>query len=110
MVRKRRWVRTILCTSPEVCERIKQRVDRIMEMRTNIEAAMKNKEEAFKAVKFYEENRSFVFAQSLHLATQGTLNTLAVLKELGNKLKLFKMVRNVCCSLMCLCNLFYIIT
>jgi hypothetical protein len=95
MVRKRRWIRTVLCTSPEVLERINQRVEKIVQMRCNIEAALKNKEEVFKAVKFYEENRSFVFAQSLHLATQGTLNTLAVLKELGNKLKLFKMVSSI---------------
>jgi hypothetical protein len=99
IVRKRRWVRTILCTSPELIHRICYRIDVIANMRKNIELSLHDREEKYKSVKFYEENRSFVFAQSLHLATQGTLNTLAVLKELGNKLKLFKMVTAVVCHL-----------
>lgn len=92
MVRKRRWIRSILCTSTVVQEKIRQRIEQLQIMRSNIEAALRNKEAAFRAVKFYEENRSFVFAQSLHLATQGTLNTLSILKELMGKLKLFKLV------------------
>lgn len=90
LVRKRRWVRTMVCVAEEFCDSIRHRIEDIFTMRKNIEFAMKEKEQAVRAVKFYEENRSFVFSQSLHLATQGTLNTLSLLKDIGTKLKSMK--------------------
>lgn len=90
LVRKRRWVRTMVCVAEEFCEAIHHRIDDILQMRRNIENTLKEKEVALRSVKFYEENRSFVFSQSLHLATQGTLNTLSLLKDIGTKLKSMK--------------------
>jgi hypothetical protein len=90
IVRRRRWVRSMICIADELNEAIKQRVDLILSIRRNIETTLKEKETAVRSVKFYEENRSFVFSQSLHLATQGTLNTLSLLKELASKLKNLK--------------------
>ncbi len=92
MVRRRRWVRNICCTSKELADKIRDRIDHIITMRLNIETSLREKENTFKTIRFYEENRAFVYAQSLHLATQGTLNTLSVLKELINKLKLLQQV------------------
>ena len=93
MVRKRRWIRHVVCTSEELQQKLLQRIEEIILRRLHIESIYKDKEHVFKSIKFYEENRSFVFAQSLHLATQGILNTLSVLKELINKLKLMKQVK-----------------
>jgi len=90
IVRKRRWIRNMLCTSAEVIENIKKRIEQIHQYRSNIEASLLDKENTHKALKFYEENRSFVFAQSLNLATHGTVNTLTFLRELINKLKVLK--------------------
>lgn len=90
LVRKRRWVRTMVCTAEDFSEAIRKRIDSIFTMRRNIELSLKEKEQAVSSVKFYEENRSFVFSQSLHLATQGTLNTLSLLKDIGTKLKSMK--------------------
>lgn len=93
LVRKRRWVRSMTCTSSELNEAIQQRIEHILSTRRNIESTLKEKEQSVRSARFYEENRSFVFSQSLHLATQGTLNTLSLLKDIGTKLKSLKLVR-----------------
>lgn len=92
IVRKRRWARNMVCISPEVMDNMKKRIEEIQQYRCNIEIALQDKESAFKAITFYEENRSFVFAQSLNLATNGTVTTLSFLRELINKLKVIKQV------------------
>jgi hypothetical protein len=46
----------------------------------------------YKNTKFCEENRSCVFSQSLHLPTQGILDTFSILNELVNKSKLVEQV------------------
>jgi HD-GYP domain-containing protein (c-di-GMP phosphodiesterase class II) len=91
-VRKRRWIRNVICNSEELEQRIQHRIEEAIEKRIIIEGILRDKETVFKNIKFYEENRSFVFSQSLHLATQGILNTFSILKELINKLKLMKQV------------------
>lgn len=91
-VRARRWIRHVVCISPELEKKIHDRIEEIIKQRQHIETIFKEKDDIYRSIKFYEENRSFVFAQSLHLATQGILNTLSVLKELINKLKLLKQV------------------
>jgi hypothetical protein len=93
ITRKRRWVRNVICAAEELKVNIRIRCKDIFAKRINIETVLRDKENVFRSIKFYEENRSFVFGQSLHLATQGILNTLSVLKELSSKLKLLKQVR-----------------
>jgi hypothetical protein len=92
VVRKRRWIRNVICSSEDLRNKIYLRIKDIIAKRINIEAILRDKENVYKSIKFYEENRSFVFSQSLHLATQGILNTLSVLKELSTKLKMLKQV------------------
>jgi len=87
MVRRRRWVRTMHCSSKEVLEQIRLRVEKINLSKAHIEAAISEKQNSLQSIMFYEENRAFVFDQSLSLATQGTTATLAVLKDLFFKLK-----------------------
>ncbi len=107
MVRKRRWTRRMQCANPEILDNIRKRIEQINQSRINIEMSLKDKENAYKAITFYEENRSFVFAQSLNLATHGTVSTLATLRELINKLKIFKQV-SYQMSLQILFELFYL--
>eukprot|EP01038_Epipyxis_sp_PR26KG_P014652 gene14652-19685_t len=90
LVRKRRLQRPMKCVSPEIIEQIKSRSDRIMKIRICIESAIREKEEIVKKVEIYEDKRTIVFSQSLHLATQGTLNTLSILKDLLTKLRKIK--------------------
>lgn len=86
-VRRRRWVRTMTCSSKEVLDQIALRVEKVNISRKNIELAISEKQNSLQSIMFYEENRAFVFDQSLSLATQGTTATLAVLKDLFFKLK-----------------------
>jgi len=86
-VRRRRWVRTMTCSSKEVLDQIALRVEKVNISRKNIELAISEKQNSLQSIMFYEENRAFVFDQSLSLATQGTIATLAVLKDLFFKLK-----------------------
>ena len=87
VVRRRRWMRTMKCTSEAVLEQVALRVQRLSTQRKHVEQAIREKEESLRTVAFYEENRAFVFEQSLGLATQGTIGTLTVLKDLFFKLK-----------------------
>lgn len=87
LVRRRRWVRTMRCSSEGVLEQIGIRVEKINASRKNIELAISEKQNSLQSMVFYEENRAFVFDQSLGLATNGTIATLAVLKDLFFKLK-----------------------
>lgn len=87
LVRKRRWVRSMRCTSVELTIQMNNRIQRVATMRKHVEAALLEKELSMKNVGFYEENRDFVFDQSLSLATRGTIATLATLKDLVVKLK-----------------------
>lgn len=64
-------------------------------MRVNIEQSMKNKEASLKELTTYEEKRVAVFAQSLHMATQKTLNTLGILKDISSKMKVVKQVSSL---------------
>lgn len=89
-VRKRRWVRAITCISSELAKKIRERADRIVQIRVNIEKSLKDKEASLKSVSEYEAHRASVFAQSLHMATQSTLNTLGILKDISNKMKVVK--------------------
>ena len=93
VVRRRRWLRTMRCSAPEILEQIRQRIDKLVVFRKNLEFILREKEESLKSVQFYEENRAFVFDQSLNLATQGTVATFAVLKDLFFKLKRLYQVR-----------------
>ena len=86
-VRRRRWVRTMTCSSKDVLDQIALRVEKVNISRKNIELAISEKQNSLQSIMFYEENRAFVFDQSLSLATQGTVATLAVLKDLFFKLK-----------------------
>ena len=92
LVRKRRWIRSIICRSPKINEALKERADFITLMRCNSEACQRDKEDTLKSVTEYEEKRESAFSQSLHLSTEGTLSTLASLKDLGVILKNFKHV------------------
>lgn len=87
LVRRRRWMRTMRCSSEEILEQINHRIEKVSNSRKNIEHAIREKEESLRSIQFYEENRAFVFDQSLGLATQGTVATMTVLKELFFKLK-----------------------
>eukprot|EP01031_Cornospumella_fuschlensis_P042361 gene42361-51739_t len=89
-VRKRRWIRSLQCTSNELAGRMKDRMDRIVQIRVRIEASLKNKEECVKEVEKYEETRSKVFATSLQQATQNTLQSLGQLKDISSRLRLVK--------------------
>ena len=90
-------------------------------MRSYIEQSLKDKERVILALRVYEANRSRyvthtyithslthsltavvtyrirmkVFSQSLHIVTQGTLNTLNIIKETGSKLRKIRQVRFV---------------
>jgi hypothetical protein len=61
-------------------------------MKKNIEASLVEKEKIVEDIKNYEEKRSILFSQSLHIATQATLNTLSILKDAHNKSKKMKQV------------------
>ena len=63
-----------------------------MAMKENIEASLIEKEKVVKEIRNYEEKRSILFSQSLHIATQTTLNTLSILKDALNKSKKMKQV------------------
>jgi hypothetical protein len=96
VVRKRRWLRTMKCNSPEILEQVQRRIEKLTLNRKNLEITIHEKEEALRSIQFYEENRAFVFDQSLMLATQGTVATFGVLKDLFFKLKrLYQVCRHV---------------
>jgi hypothetical protein len=87
LVRRRRLMRTMRCTAPAVLAKVNERVQLIAMNRKQIEHTIREKEESLRTMGFYEENRAFVFEQSLGLATQGTVNTLKQLKDLFFKIK-----------------------
>eukprot|EP01039_Chlorochromonas_danica_P002815 gene2814-3069_t len=90
MVRKRRWIRTITCISTDLAIKIRDRAERVVQIRVNIEASLKNKEASLKEINVYETQRAAVFAQSLQVATQATLTSLGMLKDISNKLRVVK--------------------
>jgi hypothetical protein len=92
LVRRRRWVRPLTCVSKDLIAQIIAKSDKITKLTKNIENALNDKQQVMTTLKFYEENRSFVYSQSLHLGTQGTLNTLAILQDISNKLRSFRQV------------------
>jgi hypothetical protein len=67
VVRKRRWLRTMKCNSPEILEQVQRRIEKLTLNRKNLEITIHEKEEALRSIQFYEENRAFVFDQSLML-------------------------------------------
>ena len=89
LVRKRRWLRTATCTTPLLIRVIQRRIEGLTHMMANMDSYLKEKEHSIKTLRFYEENRSFVYAQSLHLASQGTQSTMYLLKELIMKARRF---------------------
>ncbi|RYG97943.1 hypothetical protein EON65_52095, partial [archaeon] len=89
-VRKRRWIRSLQCVSNELAGKMKDRMDRIVQIRVRIEASLKNKEDCVKDMEKYEETRSKVFATSLQQATQNTLQSLGQLKDISSRLRLVK--------------------
>lgn len=90
LVRKRRWIRSMICVSTDLSDLLHQRLITLGNIKRNIETMSRDKDIAVKTIKTYEENRTYVFTQSLHLATKNTLTTLSLLKDLGNKVKLLK--------------------
>lgn len=72
-----------------------QRIEKVSYCRKNMEVTIREKEESLRSIQFYEENRAFVFDQSLGLATQGTVATMTVLKDLFFKLKRLHQVRPI---------------
>ncbi len=78
--------------STTLIHKIEERMDDIIQIRVNIEQSLKNKELSLQSVNRYEKQRIVLFAQSLQAATQSTLNTLEVLKDISNQLKLVKQV------------------
>lgn len=92
MVRKRRWIRTITCISTDLATKIRDRAERVVQIRVNIEASLKDKEASLKEINAYETQRAAVFAQSLQVATQATLTSLGMLKDISNKLRVVKQV------------------
>jgi hypothetical protein len=87
VVRRRRWLRTMKCSSPEILEQIHHRIEKLNLNKKHLEIVIREKEESLRSIQFYEENRAFVFDQSLELATHGTVATFKVLKDLFIKLK-----------------------
>lgn len=75
------------CSAPEILEQVQRRVEKLSLNRKNLELVVHEKEESLRSIQFYEENRAFVFDQSLSLATHGTVATFGVLKDLFFKLK-----------------------
>lgn len=75
------------CTAPEILEQVLRRIEKLAVFKKNLEVTIHEKEESLRSIQFYEENRAYAFDQSLNLATQGTLATFAVLKDLFFKLK-----------------------
>lgn len=87
LVRRRRLLRTMRCDCNEIIQQIQFRIEKLTINRKHIEVIIREKEESLRSIQFYEENRAYVYEQSLNLATQGTVGTLTVLKELFIKLK-----------------------
>ena len=116
IVRKRRWTRGIRCISPEIMQQIRARTEKIVRLRSHIEQSLKEKERIILALRVYEANRfnkppliipkmtylyhhfccrTKIFSQSLHIVTQGTLNTLSIIKEIGSRLRKLRQVEYI---------------
>ena len=114
LVRRRRWMRTMRCSNEAVLTHTQQRIERVSNARKHIEQIIREKEEGMRTLTFYEENRAFVYEQSLNLATQGTLGTFGVLKDLFFKVKrLYQVNLNIrfhfsCREILSMLNLQYI--
>lgn len=110
LVRKRRWLRKIRCVSSDIMQLSQLRLNHVTKVRQCIEKALFEKEEAIIRAEKYERMRSAVMAQSLHLGTQGTLNTLSILKDLAGKLRKLRQVSKymhyVCSSTLLLFNIY----
>jgi hypothetical protein len=87
LARMRCWTRPVQCKSPVVLQQIKGRVAKITAMRANIEATLRQKEQAVLSVNSYEQHRSRVFNQSFDLGSQSTYQTMVTLKAHLGKLK-----------------------
>jgi len=76
--------------SEELLRQIRSKCERMARMRSRIEKSLQEKEVVIAALRQYEAKRVLVFSQSLHVVTQGTLNTLSVIKDAGGKLRRLK--------------------